>query len=341
MSKNLKKVTVLVGFLGAGKTTLLNHILIADHGYRIGCIVNDFSELNIDSKLVKQENDKVVEMSNGCICCTLREDLLLSLTEMSQRNDVDYIIIESTGIGEPLPIAQTFYMGDLPKLAKLDTVVTVVDSEAFWVNYQRKDTIEDAEGNLIESDLAPLMVDQLEFTNVIILNKTDIASKLDVDKVEEYCKELNKSAKIIRTSKAEVDYSEILDTGMYDYEKGMTAAKWEEEWKQASPETEEYGINSFVYKSKKIFSKARFLKLLDNWPDNVLRAKGFITLEDHIGTFISFAGTQMMFEEVAIREDAEEFHTEIVFIGINIDKEKIAKLIDTAAVEVESQKLAS
>ena len=327
MSKKIKKVTVLVGFLGAGKTTLLNHILSENHGYKIGCVVNDFSELNIDSKLVKQEKDKIIEMSNGCICCTLREDLLNSLTELSQREDIDYIVIESTGIGEPLPIAQTFYMGDLPNLVKLDTIVTVVDTASFWSNYQRKDIIEDVNGNKIESELAPLLVDQIEFTNVIILNKTDLASKDDIDKVEQYCKELNKSSRIIRTSKGKIDFAQILDTGLYDYELGMRAPKWESEWYQASKETEEYGFNNIVFKSNKVFSKDKFKKILNNWPDNVLRAKGFLTFENHTGAFVSFAGTEMMIEEANIRKDAKRFHSEIVFIGINVNKEEINNLM--------------
>lgn len=323
-----KKVTVLVGFLGAGKTTLLNHILTENHGYRIGCIVNDFSELNIDADLVKQEKDKVVEMSNGCICCTLREDLLDSLTELSKRDDIDYIVIESTGIGEPLPIAQTFYMGDLQNLVTLDTIVTVVDAASFWENHQRVDTIEDAQGNPIESELAPLLIDQIEFTNVIVLNKTDLASKEDVNKVKEFCRQLNSSAKFLRASKGKIDFAEILDTGLYDYEHGMTAPKWEEEWEQASSETEEYGFNNIVYKSKKVFSQEKFSQMLNNWPNNVLRAKGFITFENHVGAFLSFAGSGMMIEEVQIREDIDDFHTEIVFIGINVKRKEIEEWME-------------
>jgi len=327
MPKKLKKVTVLVGFLGAGKTTLLNHILSENHGYRIACIVNDFSELNIDAKLVKQEKDKIIEMSNGCICCTLREDLLNSLTELSEKDNIDYIVIESTGIGEPLPIAQTFYMGNLRDLVKLDTIVTVVDANAFWENYQRTDIIEDINGNKVESALAPLLIDQIEFTNVIILNKTDIASEQKINRVEQYCRELNKTAKIIKTSKGKIDFAEILDTGLYDYERGTNAPKWEAEWKQASKETEEYGFSSFIFKSEKVFSKEKFNELLNIWPDNVLRAKGFITFENHTGAFISFAGTEMIIEEASIRKDSKKNYSEIVFIGINIDKNHISNLM--------------
>lgn len=330
MSKNLKKVTVLVGFLGAGKTTLFNHILNGDHGYRIGCVVNDFSELNIDSKLVAQKEDKVVQMSNGCICCTLREDLLQSLTEMSARDDIDYIVIESTGVGEPMPIAQTFYMGELPKLVTLDTIVTVVDSHAFWENYERTDIIEDTDGNPIESDLAPLLVDQIEFTNVILLNKTDLAKKAEVDKVEQFCRQLNSSAKIIRTSQGKVDFSEILDTGLYDYEQGMTDPNWEQEWNQSSPESEEYGFNNIIYKldSKKAISEAKFVDSFENWPDSILRAKGFIKYEDNIGAIISLAGSEITTQKFKLQDDAEDLATEIVFIGINVNKSEIDKLME-------------
>jgi G3E family GTPase len=218
-------------------------------------------------------------------------------------------------------------MGDLPNLVKLDTIVTVVDAASFWQNYQRKDIIEDVNGNQVESELAPLLIDQIEFTNVIILNKTDLASERDIDKVEQYCKELNKSAKIIRTSKGKIDFSEILDTGLFDYEVGMTAPKWEAEWNQASKETEEYGFNSVIFKSSKIFSKDKFKQILNNWPDNVLRAKGFITFENYTGAFISFAGTEMVIEEANIRKDAKKFHSEIVFIGINVNKDEINNLM--------------
>lgn len=337
-SKKLKSVTILVGFLGAGKTTLLNHILSEDHGYKIGCIVNDFSELNIDSKLVTQKKDKVVEMSNGCICCTLREDLLESVTELSQRDDIDYIVIESTGIGEPMPIAQTFYMGDLPELAKLDTIVTVVDGSAFWENYRRVDKIEDPEGNEIESELAPLLVDQIEFTNVILLNKTDIAEEAKLNSVEQYCKQLNPAAKIIKTSQGKVNYSEILDTDLYDYEEGMTFRGWEEEWEQQNKskeeiesESEEYGFNNIIYNSDKVFSQEKFDLMLNDWPRNVLRAKGFIVFENNKGAIVSLAGGTITVDIVELEDEPEEpFTTEMVFIGINVKEEDINKLMKQA-----------
>jgi G3E family GTPase len=320
-------VTILVGFLGAGKTTLLNHILTQDHGLRIACVVNDFSELNIDAALVQQSNDKLVEMSNGCICCTLREDLLKALTDLGKRNDIDYIVIESTGIGEPMPIAQTFYMGELPGLVRLDTIATVLDARAFWELYQRVDIIEDIAGNPTDSELAPLLIDQIEFSNVLILNKIDIASKVDIESLEAYVKNLNPNATILRAINAQIDFKEILDTELYDYEKGMMAPRWEDEWEQSSGETEEYGFNNIIFRSNKVYSKVKFKKMLDNWPDNVLRAKGFLTFENHKAAFISFAGTELVIEEVNIKKDIAEFENEIVFIGVGVVRAEIEKMM--------------
>lgn len=335
MTKKDKKipVTILVGFLGAGKTTLLNNILTQNHGLKIACIVNDFSELNIDAALVQQSEDKVIEMSNGCICCTLRDDLLEALIELGKRKDIDYIVIESTGIGEPLPIAQTFYMGELPELVRLDTIATVLDAKAFWEIYRRVDTIEDVDGNPVDSELAPLLIDQIEFSNILILNKIDIADPTDVNTLESYVKNLNPSAKILTASNAKIDFKEILNTDLYDYEKGMTAPKWEDEWDQSSKEAEEYGFNNIVFRSNKVYSKAKFKKMLDNWPDNVLRAKGFITFENHKAAFISFAVTELVIEEVNIRKDVTEFETEIVFIGIGVVRADIEAML--AGIEAE------
>ena len=218
----------------------------------MACIVNDFSELNIDATLIKHQKDKIIEMSNGCICCTLREDLLITVTEIAQKGGLDYIIVESTGIGEPLPIAQTFYMGDLPNLVKLDSIVTVLDSSAFWKIYNRKHLIEDENGKTVESSLSNLLVDQIEFSNIAVLNKTGMASPKDVNALESYVKNLNPQAKIIKTSDAKVSFKEILNVDLYDYEKGMRAPKWLDEWENVSKETEEYGLNNVVYRSDKI-----------------------------------------------------------------------------------------
>ncbi len=330
--KKIIPVTVLVGFLGSGKTTLLNNILSQKHGLKIACIVNDFSELNIDATLVKQSEDKLIQMSNGCICCTLREDLLNGLRDLSKREDIDYIVVESTGIGEPMPIAQTFYMQDLPDLVRLDTIVTVLDSNSFWNQYQRVDMIEDDTGNIVESQLANLLIDQIEFSNVLVLNKIDIANPKDVDSLESFVKNLNPNAKIIRTSNAQLDYREILDTNLYDYEKGIMAPKWQDEWTKSSSETEEYGFNNIIFRSDKVYSKRKFTNMLNNWPDNVLRAKGIITFENYEAAFLSFAGTQITLEEVKINRKVKNFVTEIVFIGIKVTNESINSLMQSIEI---------
>ena len=311
-------VTVLVGFLGAGKTTLLNHLLTEVKNKKIACIVNDFSKLNIDKDLIISEQENIVEMSNGCICCTLRDDLLKALQNIAKRKDINYVIIESTGIGEPLPIAQTFYMEDLPDLYKLDAIVTVVDAANFWPIYHRQEE---------DSSLAPLLIEQLEFTNIIVLNKTDIAHQKDVDTLEGYCKNLNPSAQIIKTKKGQINPNTVLNVGLFDYEDGMTADKWEAEWRQSSSEVEDYGFNNYVFKSNATFSRKLFNKNLNNWPDNILRAKGYIKFNNNKGAFISSAGAEIEIQEFELREEDQDMPTELVFIGIRVDQQEIDKLM--------------
>ncbi|MCO5221785.1 MAG: GTP-binding protein [Thermomicrobiales bacterium] len=221
--------TVLVGFLGSGKTTLLNELLSADNVEKTAVIVNDFSQINVDARLVRQASEHLVEMSNGCICCTLRQDLVDELAELSRVPDLQRVIIESTGIGEPLPIAQAFHMDELPELVRLEEIVTVVDSSRFWTDFERSDTIEDAEGNPVEAPLAPLLVDQLEYTNVILLNKADRATSAELDRLEGFVRGLNPVANIYRTVRCRLDPTLVRGTGLYDYEIGPDTEEWEEE----------------------------------------------------------------------------------------------------------------
>jgi G3E family GTPase len=284
-------VTVLSGFLGAGKTTLLNHILHNKENMKVAVIVNDMSEVNIDAGLVQRENtlsrtdEKLVEMSNGCICCTLREDLLKEVEKLAYEKRFDYLLIESTGISEPLPVAQTFTYQDesnnidLSKISQLDTLVTVVDAYNFIRDYSSTDTLQARELTDMRDDyrsIVNLLTDQIEFANVIILNKTDLVSRQDVDVLKAVIGKLNGDAKIIESSFGKVPLSEIMNTGLFDFDKTSQSAGWIQELnKEHTPETEEYGISSFVFRDKRPFHPTRFWNYLNNqWHGNIIRSKG-------------------------------------------------------------------
>jgi G3E family GTPase len=284
-------VTVLSGFLGAGKTTLLNHILHNKEGMRVAVIVNDMSEVNIDAQLVKNENtlsktdEKLVEMSNGCICCTLREDLLKEVERLANENRFDYLLIESTGISEPLPVAQTFTYQDeangidLSKISTLDTLVTVVDCFNFMKDYSSLETLQERKASDMEGDyrtIVNLLTDQIEFANVIILNKTDLVSKEQVGMIKSMIKKLNSDATIVTSEMGKVELTQIMNTGLFDFEKTSQSAGWIEELnKEHVPETEEYGISSFVFRDKRPFHPQRFWDYLNkDWHVNIIRSKG-------------------------------------------------------------------
>jgi len=284
-------VTVLSGFLGAGKTTLLNHVLRNKEGMKVAVIVNDMSEVNIDAGLVKRENtlsrtdEKLVEMSNGCICCTLREDLLKEVEKLAAEKRFDYLLIESTGISEPLPVAQTFTYQDennnidLSKISTLDTLVTVVDAYNFIRDYSSTDTLQARALTDMKDDyrsIVNLLTDQIEFANVIILNKTDIVTREDVGVLKSVIQKLNGEAKIIESSFGKVPLSEIMNTGLFDFDKTSQSAGWIQELnKDHTPETEEYGISSFVFRDKRPFHPVRFWNYLNQaWHGNIIRSKG-------------------------------------------------------------------
>ena len=289
-------VTVLSGFLGSGKTTLLNHILHNKEKLKVAVIVNDMSEINVDADLVKSENtlsrteEKLVEMSNGCICCTLREDLMIEVERLAKENRFDYLLIESTGISEPVPVAQTFSFVDeesgidLSRYSFVDTMVTLVDSYNFFKDFGSPETLMDRELTDIDGDyrtIVDLLTDQVEFANVIILNKTDLVTKQELSFLRNTISKLNPSAKLIESTFSKVNPKEILHTGMFDFEKAEQSAGWIEELnkKEHKPETEEYGISSFVYKTKKPFDPVRFWNFIQKgFPLSVIRSKGLFWL---------------------------------------------------------------
>ena len=284
-------VTVLSGFLGAGKTTLLNHILHNKQGLKAAVIVNDMSEVNIDAALVKNENtlsrteEKLVEMSNGCICCTLREDLIIEVEKLAKAQKFDYLIIESTGISEPIPVAQTFSFEsedgsiDLSKFSYVDTMVTVVDSYNFIKDFSSPEYLTDRNLTDIENDertIVDLLTDQVEFANVILLNKTDLVSESELRNLYDIINKLNPEARIISTNNSIVNLNEVINTGLFDFEKSENSAGWIKELEnEHTPETEEYGIGSFVFRQKKPFHPERFLNFVKNtFPKNIIRSKG-------------------------------------------------------------------
>ncbi len=286
-------VTVLSGFLGAGKTTLLNQVLNNREGRRVAVIVNDMSEVNIDAALVERggaqlsrTEEKLVEMSNGCICCTLRDDLLEEVSRLAQEGRFDYLLIESTGISEPIPVAQTFTFEDedgvsLSGVSRLDTMVTVVDAASFLRDYNEAEALSARGESLGEDDtrtVTDLLIDQIEFADVIVLNKLDLVSEAQAMEVEGVVKALNPGAQIIPTTRGDVPLDRVLDTGLFDYESAERSAGWIRELEgDHTPETEAYGISSFTYRTSQPFDADKFWDFLhdeSNWK-GVLRSKGF------------------------------------------------------------------
>jgi G3E family GTPase len=287
-------VTVLSGFLGAGKTTLLNHILNNREGRRVAVIVNDMSEVNIDAALVDKEvklnraEEKLVEMSNGCICCTLREDLLVEVSRLAKEGRFDYLVIESTGISEPLPVAETFTFRDedgtsLSDVAGLDTMVTVVDAVNFSVDLDEADSLQARGESLGEEDartVSDLLIDQVEFADVIVINKIDLITSAERERLEHALRQLNRHAEILYASFGKVPLDQVMGTGRFDFARAAQSPGWLAEIRgEHTPETEEYGIGSFVYRARRPFHPARFAEALKtDWPGNVLRSKGFFWL---------------------------------------------------------------
>ena len=359
-------VTVLSGFLGAGKTTLLNHLLNNRAGLRVAVIVNDMSEVNIDAALVaagtqlSRTDEKLVELSNGCICCTLREDLLLEVNRLARDGRFDYLLIESTGISEPLPVAETFTFavegvsGLLTEVARLDTMVTVVDAVNFLPDYQAAEALAGrgmAATDADERTLTDLLVEQVEFADVIVINKTDLVSESKVAQLEAILGYLNPQARLLRTQHGQVAPSEILNTNLFNFEHAGQFVAWLQTPRHAErSESAEYGVTSFVYRAQRPFHPRRLYALLmQPWP-GVLRAKGFFWLAsrpDDVGVW-SQAGELITVEyggswsepdsiDAEASDEAnygsdpappEEPHQELVVIGVEVDQAALTVALD-------------
>ncbi|MFT6904824.1 MAG: G3E family GTPase [Oleiphilaceae bacterium] len=380
-------VTVLSGFLGAGKTTILSHILNNREGLKVAVIVNDMSEINIDAATVKNEvqlnwsEEKLVEMSNGCICCTLREDLLLEVGKLAKSGRFDYLVIESTGISEPLPIAETFTFEDengvsLGDVAKLDTMVTVVDALNFLNDYQSSVSLHDSGESLGEEDersVADLLVEQVEFADVLLVSKTDLISSDELNQLNSILRSLNTEADIIPITQGQVSISSILNTGKFSFERAQLAPGWLKEMRgEHIPETEEYGISSFVYSARRPFHPKKFFEFIHQLNNEssllkgkLIRSKGYFWLAsrpEYAGSWSQAGGMArhgqagLFWKAVpkdqwpedddylaSIRESWEEpfgdMRQELVFIGQHLDKAEMMKALD-ACLLVDDELLA-
>lgn len=366
-------VTVLSGFLGAGKTTLLSHLLNNREGLRIAVIVNDMSEINIDAAFVEQEvslnrgEEKLVEMSNGCICCTLREDLLIEVRALAEAGKFDYLVIESTGISEPLPVAETFTFADengvsLSDIATLDTMVTVVDAVNFLKDYNTAKSIKEAGESLGEDDernVADLLVDQVEFADLLLISKIDLVTEAELNELKAILRSLNSMAEIIPMERGQVPNEKLLGTGLFDFEKAQQAPGWLAEMRgEHTPETEEYGIASFSFVARKPFHPQRFYDVLHSTEQygKLIRSKGYFWLASRpqfagqwsqAGGIAQYGFAGMFWrtvpkqhwptDEVSLATIMENWHEpfgdmrqELVFIGQNLDQAAMTQALEAA-----------
>jgi G3E family GTPase len=368
---NRLPVTVLSGFLGAGKTTVLSHILNNRQGKKVAVIVNDMSEINIDASIVQnnvslnRSEEKLVEMSNGCICCTLREDLLLEVGKLAKQGQFDYLLVESTGISEPLPVAETFTFEDeegksLSHVAKLDTMVTVVDAANFMRDYDEAKSLQEAGESLGEEDersVSDLLIDQVEFADVILISKTDLVSDDDVKQLTAILRTLNTHAQIMPIAQGEIDLDKVLNTGLFDFARAQQAPGWLKEMRgEHVPETEEYGIGSFSYLARRPFHPEKIYEFFHATEDygKLIRSKGYFWLASRpefagqwsqAGGIASYGFAGMFWKSVPKEHwpDDEEYlasidaqwvepfgdmRQELVFIGQNLDQDAMTKALD-------------
>ena len=372
---NRLPVTVLSGFLGAGKTTVLSHILNNRENKKVAVIVNDMSEINIDASMVNNEvslnhsEEKLVEMSNGCICCTLREDLLLEVNKLAKDKKFDYLVIESTGISEPLPVAETFTFADekgvsLSDVARLDTMVTVVDAFNFLKDYDDAKYLQDTGESLGEDDersVADLLVDQVEFADVILISKIDLVDQNDLHKLKGILRSLNTTAKIIPITKGQVEIDDVLNTGLFNFDRAQEAPGWLKEMRgDHTPETEEYGISSFTFVARRPFYPDKFYEFVHNTNKfgKLIRSKGYFWLGSRLeyagqwsqaGGIARYGFAGMFWKSVPkqnwptdeeslkiIKQNWEEpfgdMRQELVFIGQGLDKDAMIGALENCLV---------
>ena len=368
---NKLPVTVLSGFLGAGKTTVLSHILNNRQSKKVAVIVNDMSDINIDAATIKNDvslnhsNEKLVEMSNGCICCTLREDLLVEVGKLAKDGRFDYLVIESTGISEPLPVAETFTFADengvsLGDIATLDTMVTVVDAVNFLNDYEQANDLQDTGESLGEDDersVADLLVDQVEFADVILISKTDLITNDELNKLTAILNTLNTQANIIPISNGHININEVLNTGLFNFERAQQAPGWLKEMRgEHIPETEEYGISSFNYTARRPFDPEKFYNFLHSTEQfgKLIRSKGYFWLAtrplfcaqwSQAGGIAHYGFAGMFFKAIPQKdwpteperladinnkwvEPFGDMRQELVFIGQSLNKQAMIKALD-------------
>ncbi|MFB5086940.1 GTP-binding protein [Psychrobacillus sp. PGGUH221] len=363
-------VTVLSGYLGAGKTTVLNYLLANKDGKKIAVIVNDMSEINIDSQLIQnggfsRTKETLVELTNGCICCTLREDLIMEVEKLAKNGNIDYLVIESTGISEPIPVAQTFtYIDeevgiDLSKFCTLDAMITVVDAFRFWSDYESGESLlERKQTDDVQDirDVSDLLIDQIEFANILLISKTDLVTPEYLQALKSFLKKLNPEATIVPMVNGAVPPKEILDKRLFDFEKASQGAGWIKELNDEHiPETEEYGITSFVYRRKRPFHPERWYDWLKAFPQEIVRSKGFFWLatRNNMSGILSQAGSSIQIQgagnwvaslskdeqQMILQEDSsltsrwDDIHgdrlTEMVWIGLEMNRYEIETGLDS------------